>query len=316
MGGSLWHCFDIQTGEPISDPRRPWAIEGYPHAVARLADGRSIIISACDDGIRRWDATNGAECLRHSDENTTTIWDVAVAHLPDDGRAIIAGAGHDGLVYRWDAATGAACGEPLRGHTISVKAIAAATRPEDGSAVLVSGCERGEVRCWDVQNGEQIGETVQVCGDMIRELEVVELCDGSRLLVCLDAAGNLYRRDLFSARALDEPIKVGPWPTGLSTYIDPDGRPIADISLACDNAHGIAHSNSVTRWRLDDGTRVDDVSSPLPGIGTIGVFPVGERILEVIVSAPGTVTIRAQVLSAGAGAGAGARAKARESLEP
>ena len=178
--------------------------------------------------------------------------------------------------------------EPLRGHTVSVKAIAATTRPADGSAILVSGCECGEIRYWGAQGGEQIGETARVSGNMISELEVVELSDTSRLLVCLDMKGNLYRRDPFGAWTTDEPITVGQAPTGLATHVDPDGRPIADISLMRDNQHG----NSTTRWRLDDGTRLDDPSNSRPGI--IGVFPVDGRILEVIASAPGAVTIRDQ----------------------
>jgi WD40 repeat protein len=254
-------------------------------------DGRSIIVTAGEDGIHRWDATNGAACPRHPDERTMTIWDVAVAHLPN-GRAIVAGAGHDGLVYRWDAASGAAFGEPLRGHTISVKAIAATSHPEDGSAVLVSGCERGEVRCWDVVGGEQINETVQLPGEMITDLDVVELRDGSRLLVCLDLDGKLHRHDPFHARALGEPITAGAkWPTGLATYVGPDDRPVAHTAFTCDDGSG----NSVTSWRLDDGTRVDDPATPPPG--TIGVFPVDGRIVEVVASAPGAVTIRAQDLN-------------------
>jgi hypothetical protein len=76
------------------------------------------------------------------------------------------------------------------------------------------------------------------------------------------------------------------WPTGLTVHLDSDGRPVAHVSLTRDDRPG----TSATSWRLDDGTPVLGADSPSPD--TIGIFPVDDQIIEVIASAPGTVTIR------------------------
>jgi hypothetical protein len=122
---------------------QPWRTPCYALASATLADGRTVLVTANEDGIARQDVVSGTVYSPSGDEQPVTIWDVATVTLPG-GRVLIAGAGHDWLVYRWDAATGEAVGEPLEGHPLSVWEVTAATQA-DGTPMLVTGCERGSV---------------------------------------------------------------------------------------------------------------------------------------------------------------------------
>lgn len=162
-------------------------------------------------------------------EKTATIWDVAAATLPD-GRVIIAGAGHDWLVYRWDAETGEAVGEPLDGHGISVKAIATTTMPGTEETVIVSGCERGGRDC--------------------------------RMLLCGLSDGTVHRVDLLTGAALGSPISADDWPRTLAALCTPQGVPIAFI------CHG-GKEERITCWRLDTPAPVRVLDLPTHSIGLV-----------------------------------------------
>jgi WD40 repeat protein len=173
---------------------------------------------------------------------------------------VIAGAGHDGKVYRWDAATGQAIGEPLLGHRISVKAITTASGP-DGTTMIVSGCEAGEVRRWDAATGLPIGGPLPGEVGMVGDLAVID-CRGYKLLVCVDFDGGLHRWNLYTGEPVGTTVAIprGTWLIATDVDgdgdgdVDGDGIPTVFLGVR-DDAKA---SRPVVRWRLDDGTRVDD----------------------------------------------------------
>lgn len=279
---SVWR-YDPHSGEPRTHPHRPWRVGLNTLAAARLSDGRGILVASTDDGIERLDVDSGAAMAQHPDEKTATIWDVAAATLPD-GRVIIAGAGHDWLVYRWDAETGEAVGEPLDGHGISVKAIATTTMPGTEETVIVSGCERGEVRLWDAATGRPIGEPLDVCSDMIGSLAVLAYERGGRdcrMLLCGLSDGTVHRVDLLTGAALGSPISADDWPRTLAALCTPQGVPIAFI------CHG-GKEERITCWRLDTPAPVRVLDLPTHSIGLVRL---GDRMATVTGTESGSVTI-------------------------
>lgn len=250
--GSSVRRFDARTGQAIGDPMQPWRISCNALASAAVADGRTILVAADEDGIARQEVVSGTEYPPSGDEQPFTIWDVATVTLPG-GRVLIAGAGHDWLVYRWDAATGEAVGEPLEGHPISVKAITTATRA-DGTPMLVTGCERGLVLRWDAATGARIGEPLSGAIDEVRELAAVSLPDGTQILAGLDA-DSLHMWDPVSGRPLGQPAVIGTLAQIVATHVDAGGIPTAFLLILDDNHD----PERLERWRLDSGTRVDDI---------------------------------------------------------
>lgn len=216
-----------------------------------LPGDRLVLAAADEGGITVQDVISGAELASW---RGTTIWDVATAILPG-GRAVIAGTGHDGLVYRWDAATCQVIGEPLHGHRTSVKAVTAA-RKADGTAMFITGCEAGDVLRWDAASGGRMGPPLPGNPDGIGELEIASVPDGRQILAALDENA-LFRWDPVTSELLGPAISVGKWARFVAVHVDRAGTPTSFVWIP-----GEDEDERVERWRLDTGARA---GARLPG---------------------------------------------------
>jgi WD40 repeat protein len=85
---------------------------------------------------------------------------LSVGDTVSGGRAVVAGAGYDGLVYRWDAATGAPIGEPLPGPVDDARHLAVARLP--GGRQILACVDTYALHRWDLPSGESLGPPVRV----------------------------------------------------------------------------------------------------------------------------------------------------------
>ena len=184
------------------------AHEGPINAVAtvHLDDGRTLIVSAGDDGLlRRWDAVSGRPVGEPLRGHTGWVWAVSTVRL-EDGRTLIVSAGADRVLRRWDAVSGEPVGEPLRGHTGWVWAVST-VRLEDGRTLIVSAGADGLLRRWDAVSGEPVGEPLTGHTGWVWAVSAVRLEDGRTLIV---SAGDDWSVILWPLRpngqVADEPI--------------------------------------------------------------------------------------------------------------
>ena len=198
---------------------------------------------------------------------------------------IIAGAGHDGLVYRWDAATGQPIGKPLAGHRMSVKAVTTAASA-GGKQMIISGCENGDVLRWDAATGGQIGEPFAGAVDEVSDLAVVDLPGGRQILACVDTCA-LHRWDLASGEPLGPAAVTGKWARLVATHLDSKATPTAFLWLPGEG-DGQDAVERVEQWRLDTGTRIDVHRPPTLRV----VFDDAERTWIVLGEPDGSLVIR------------------------
>jgi WD40 repeat protein len=274
-------CFDAHTGQRTGITPEP-EVHWYGLAIADLPDGRTLLVGGHDDGITRMLAPDLAPCEPHADENAMTIWDVATIALPD-GRVVVAGAGHDWLLYRWDAATGQSLGAPSPGHQISIKAIAAAVI--GGVPTLFTGCEAGQVRRWDAATGAPIGNPLPSELDQLSGLTVVRTSPGQQLLVGIDLDGRVHYWDAVTGQLQWTSGELSPFtpplpsPHLLHSYHDRDGRTI----LVFLNTH----DDQLGRWDVEARSVLQQ---PLPS-DAHAIFNDRESIMLVRCTADGTLVI-------------------------
>ncbi|MFF8189987.1 WD40 repeat domain-containing protein [Streptomyces bobili] len=127
-------------------------------ALVRLSDGGVPLAIGTEDGIEWWNALTGQRRPDLTWEGWT-IWAVSVGELPD-GRPILLGAGHDGVMYRWDVFTGELLGtSPAGVGGGSMMAVGFVPSP-DGAGLVVSGDEAGRISRWNAVDGYQVGEPI------------------------------------------------------------------------------------------------------------------------------------------------------------
>lgn len=236
--GSEVSRWDIKTGG------RAWCDrEGMSgcndKALVQIPGGGPRLAIATEDGIEWWDALSGEHHPEMSREGWT-IWAVSSGVLPD-GRPILVGAGHDGVVYRWDPITGA----PLDGVTAkgrgAMMAVGFVAHP-DAIGVMVSGDEAGRVWRWNAATGEQVGEPVEGHDSGI---SIIQECLSMQApsFVSSDQEGVLKRWHAVTGAQIGRPIETG----------------VAVYSLATANIGGAAvmfaaGADEVVRaWNTDSG---------------------------------------------------------------
>ncbi len=140
------YCFTAD-GELIS--------ENYSAVCPVLMSGRTLLATSGEGHLSRnttvrlWDPATG-EHLRIVVCHNRSI--TAMCAIPVGGRTLLAGAGHDNLVWLWDPATGEQT-HVLTGHTGWVNAVCAVSA--GGRTLLASGSHDESVRLWDLATGEQ-----------------------------------------------------------------------------------------------------------------------------------------------------------------
>ena len=115
--------------------------------------GRPVIVSGDDHGVRVWDLKSGEQVL--GPLTGLPLRAVAVGALPDGTPVIVNGGGwgsDDGTVQVSLLADGMPVGDPLTGHTGGVSAVAVGALP-DGSPVIATGGKDGTVRVWRLADG-------------------------------------------------------------------------------------------------------------------------------------------------------------------
>ncbi|MFD8423491.1 WD40 repeat domain-containing protein [Streptomyces sp. NPDC059466] len=236
--GSEVSRWDINTGG-----RDWWDREGMPgcndKALVQIPGNGPRLAIATEDGIEWWDALSGEHHAEMSWEGWT-IWAVSSGVLPD-GRPILVGAGHDGVVYRWDPVTGAPLdGVPAKGRGAMMAV--GFVPSSDATGVMVSGDEAGRVWRWNAATGEQVGEPVEGHDSgisIIQELPSAQVPS----FVSSDQEGVLKRWSAATGTQVGGPIETG----------------VAVYSLATANIGGTAvmfaagADEIVRAWNADSG---------------------------------------------------------------
>jgi WD40 repeat protein len=203
--GSEISRWDIRTGD------RVWCDdEGMSgcndKALVRLPDGGVLLAIGTEDGVEWWNALTGQ---RRSDMTWEewTIWAVCAGVLPD-GRPILLGAGHNGVVYRWDAVSGELLGtSPAGDGRGSMMAVGFVSSP-DGVGVIVSGDEAGRIWRWDAADGHQVGEPIVGHGSQVRIIQGLSVAEMDLFVSC-DQEGVLKRWNAVTGAQVGPAIETG-----------------------------------------------------------------------------------------------------------
>lgn len=195
--------WDIRTGGKVWCDRE--GMSGCnDKALVRISGGGLRLAIATEDGIEWWDALTGRRLPEMTWEGWT-IWAVADGVLPD-GRPILLGAGHDGVVYRWDPVTGEPLGDtPSKGRGI-MTAVGFVPSP-DGWGVLVSGDDDGRIWRWNAASGHQLGEPVEGHDSGVSLIRALPSAEGL-LFVSGDQDGVLKRWNAATGAQAGPPIEI------------------------------------------------------------------------------------------------------------
>ncbi|WP_208639429.1 WD40 repeat domain-containing protein [Streptomyces bobili] len=205
--------WDIRTGD------RVWCDgEGMSGcnsmALVPLSGGGVLLAVGTEDGIEWWNALTGQRRPGWIWEDRT-IWDVSVGELPD-GRPILLGAGHDGVMYRWDPVTGELLGtSPAGVGGGSTMAVGFVPSP-DGAGLVVSGDEAGRISRWNAVDGCQVGEPILGHGSKVRILQGLFAAE-THLFVSCDQQGELKRWNAVTGAQVGPAIDTGTDVYGLAT---------------------------------------------------------------------------------------------------
>ncbi|MFI1420181.1 WD40 repeat domain-containing protein [Streptomyces sp. NPDC020731] len=186
--GSQVGRWDIDTGEMI------WCdgegVPGCNDQVLVPVPGEGLLLAvATESGIEWWDALTG-QYRPDMTWDGWTVWALSAGTSPD-GRSMLFGAGHNGVVYRWDGTTGELLGtSPEREEPGSMMAVAFVPLL-DSQGIVVSGDDAGRIWCWDPVTGDQIGEPILAHASPVRIIQALPTEDP--LFVSSDQAGVLQR---------------------------------------------------------------------------------------------------------------------------
>src|SRR5262249_3545290 len=130
-------------------------------ALAFSADGKTLISTGRDGGIRFWDMESGKE--RHRIQERTWVRIIAMA---PDGKTF-ASAGPFNYIRLWDTPTGKER-VPAEGHLGIVRSLSFL----DNGHKIVTGSDDGTVRLWDVRGAKEIQRLLDVPGKKIDSVAV------------------------------------------------------------------------------------------------------------------------------------------------
>ena len=178
-GVRLW---DPATGDRVAGtlvagvrlPHLPHTGSVTAVAFGADADGRPLLASCGEDGVRVWDLATMAKIA------SLRGGAVVAFGAGADGRLLLACSEYGG-VRLWDPATGDPVGAPLAGHTGAVTAVAFGA-DADGRPLLASGGDDGTVRLWDPATGDPVGAPLAGHTGRVREVAFGADADGRPLL--------------------------------------------------------------------------------------------------------------------------------------
>ncbi|HKB04821.1 MAG TPA: protein kinase, partial [Gemmataceae bacterium] len=253
--------WDANTGAEI----RPLGPVGGPsrYGLAFAPDGRTVAVTAQDQGVVLWDVETGVESTTFR-RHTSVVKNVAFSA---DGRLAASGAGdivrdEPGDVRVWEPGTGSEVFS-LRGHTDPIYGVAFSP---DGQR-LASASQDHTVKLWDMQSGREI-LTIRAHTDTVRAVAFSP--DGWRLATaCADGTIKVWDASPWAGESPAGEVRTlaGHGAAVFSLAYHPDGRRLFALS---DN-------ETIRTWDADAGRELKGQrASVTPQIYSLALSPAGD----------------------------------------
>jgi WD40 repeat protein/tRNA A-37 threonylcarbamoyl transferase component Bud32 len=235
------HLYDARTLVEV----RVMEPDARVEAVAFPPDGKTLLASGSEGGLRLWRTSDG-ELLRSWDDAGYVLG----AAFSPQGR-LAASASGDGRVRVWDVSSGVPL-HILEGHTDWVWSVAFSP---DGD-VLASASEDGTVRLWDVSSGSS--------------LRVIDEPSGAVRCVAFSPDG-----ETLASLSGDGTLRLWRAGDGTLVYALEGGAGNSGVAFSPDGTMLVSGSDVVRMWQVSDGTLLRTLAGHTASIRSIAFAPSG-----------------------------------------
>lgn len=231
-------------------------------ALAVSAQGEEIVLGRGGRGsLWRWDRGSGR--LRGTVQRSKLLETHPFGRFPmavagSSAQPILCTDSRRGGLQRWDALTGESLGQPMAAGTTHTWAVVTAPWPGQPGELFVSGGSDALIHRWDPVTGLEIGTPISGCGQSTA-LAVLGRPGGGVMVVVLDAAGLVHRRDLSSGEPVGAPLETG-WTPPRSARQNP-ARGWLAVTGSGDGATGqiavcTAPNQPILLWDAESGDQL------------------------------------------------------------
>jgi WD40 repeat protein len=204
-GVAAMNAYELALSDSVTHPDDPpswwlhvWARKTRAHALAEASARRTRRSWTVQTAM--WTGTAHRSLVGHGGAVN------ALAALTlNDGRILLASAGHDATVRLWEPATGRSIYSPLTGHSGTVNALAPVTLP-NGRTLLASAGQDATIRLWDPASRQTVGKPLIGHSEWIPALAAVPLPDGRTLLASADGDATVRLWDTVTRQTVGDPL--------------------------------------------------------------------------------------------------------------